>query len=169
MQDLGVIEDAKAKVLDDAGRCFVRVQDIAKNTFDTPREAVRILQILRAEIYEDLNQIQHEHLIICAAEWLLSGGVCDLNTEWYWNPRQTGDDVEPDLRGVANGVTLVSAEITTSANPVGTIDSRMRNTLAKLSQQSGNLFYFVQTEAMAKRAETKIRKSGWSIQVILLP
>ncbi|MBP5055220.1 hypothetical protein [Pseudomonas chlororaphis] len=169
MQVLGVIEEAKTKVLNDARRCLERVQDIAKITFGTSSEAVRILQRLRSEVYEDLNQIQHEHLIICAAEWLLSWGICDLDTQWYWNPRQTGDATEPDLHGMQNEVIVVSAEITTSAKPEGSIDSRMRNTLAKLSQQSGQLFYFVQTEAMANRAETKILKAGWSIQVAQLP
>jgi hypothetical protein len=168
MQRLGTIEEAKAKVLDDSRRCMARVRSIAEASFDTSDAAVRVLQQVRADTYEDLNQIQHEHLILCAAEWLLAQSICASDTEWYWNPRQTGDRTEPDLAGVVNGATVVSAEITTSANPDGLIDTRMRKTLEKLSRQSGQLFYFVRTHAMATRANTKVRKAGWRIRVTQL-
>jgi len=169
MQRLGTIEEAKAKILDDARRCMERIRSIAEVSFETPDDAVRVLQRVRAETYEDLNQIQHEHLIVCAAEWLMTRSICAPDTQWYWNPRQTGDNTEPDLAGIANGTTVVSAEITTSAKPDGVIDTRMRNTLEKLTQQPGQLFYFVRTQSMATRARTKVRKAGWSIQVTQLP
>lgn len=168
MQRLGTIEEAKTKVLDDSRRCMNRIRSIAEEPFDTPDAAVRVIQQIRAETYEDLNQIQHEHLIVCAAEWILAQNICAPDTHWYWNPRQTGDHSEPDLAGVVNGATVVSAEITTSAKPDGVIDTRMRKTLEKLSRQSGQLFYFVRTRAMATRAETKIRKAGWNIRVTQL-
>lgn len=168
MQRLGTIEEAKSKVLDDSRRCMERIRSIAEASIDTPDAAVRVLQRVRAETYEDLNQIQHEHLIVCAAEWLLAQNICARDTQWYWNPRQTGDHAEPDLAGVLNGVTVVSAEITTSEKPNGVIDTRMRKTLEKLSRQTGQLFYFVRTQAMATRADTKIRKAGLSIRVTQL-
>lgn len=166
MQRLGTFEEARSKVLTDVRQCIARVQRISSEPFDDPDTAVTILQRLRGETYEDLNQIQHEHLILCAVDWLLTQRICPSDTQWYWNPRQTGDNAQPDLVGKRHGASLVSAEITTSANPEGKIDTRMRNTLAKLAQQSGRLFYFVRTNAMAIRANTKIRKGGWDIEVV---
>ena len=87
---------------------------------------------------------------------------------WYWNPRQTGDHTEPDLRGIYSGAILVSAEITTSEKPVGTIDSRMKKILTKLAAMQGEKFYFVRTSEMRQRAATKITKGGWEIEVIQL-
>jgi len=168
MQSLGTIQEAKAKVLADAKRCMERIRILSATSFDTASQAVQVLQRIRSEAYEDLNQIQHEHLIACAAEWLVEHEDCPPETRWDWNPRQTGDHTEPDLVGRVGGVILVSAEITTSARPDGVIDTRMRNTLAKLSQQDGRLHYFVQTAAMATRAATKIRKAGWNIRVTQL-
>lgn len=169
MHPLGNIDEAKSKVLADAQHCMERIRRIAEIPFHTSGEAVQILQRVRSETYEDLNQIQHEHLIVCAAEWFLAQGISDPETQWYWNPRQTGDHAEPDLAGTNNGVAVISAEITTSAKPDGVIDTRMRKTLAKLSKQRGQLHYFVQTPAMAARAATKIRKAGWNIRVTQLP
>lgn len=169
MHRLGTIEEAKIKVLVDAQRCMERIRGIVGIPFDTASEAVLILQRVRSETYEDLNQIQHEHLILCAAEWLLAERLCGPETQWHWNPRQTGAHIEPDLAGTNDGIVVVSAEITTSAKPDGVIDTRMRKTLAKLSQQEGRLYYFVQTPAMAIRAATKIRKAGWNIRVTQLP
>src|SRR5690606_34186229 len=97
MHRLGTIEEARAKVLADGRRCMERIRTIASTPFDDPDTAVEILQRVRSESYEDLNQIQHEHLILCAVEWLLKDGVCPSETEWHWNPRQTGDHTEPDL------------------------------------------------------------------------
>ena len=169
MLRLGTIEEAKQKVLDDARLCMARIKAISEDSFDTPSDAVRVLQRVRSETYEDLNQIQHQHLIVCAAEWFLTQNICKPETRWYWNPRQTGDHTEPDLAGIANGGIVVSAEITTSAKPEGVIDTRMRKTLTKLSEQQGSLFYFVRTQAMAARAATKIGKAGWNIKVVQLP
>ena len=168
MQILRTTQEAKEKVLRDAKLCMDRIRGIAEIPFDTAGDAVRVLQRIRSEAYEDLNQIQHEHLIVCAAEWLISQNICKTDTQWRWNPRQTGDHSEPDLVGASGGEIVISAEITTSARPEGVIDSRMRKTLEKLSQQAGQLFYFVQTQPMATRAATKIRKSGWNIQVAKL-
>ena len=63
---------------------------------------------------------------------------------------------------------MISAEITTSEKPVGTIDSRMQKTLAKLAEMQGAKFYFVRTPQMQQRANTKITKVGWNIEVVQL-
>lgn len=115
------------------------------------------------------HQIQHEHMILLAADWLIREGRCDARTEWSWNPRQTGDNTEPDLRGCLDGAITVSAEITTSKKPDGVIATRMAGTLQKLSQMQGALFYFVRTDSMSNRARTKTKKAQWPIEVVRLP
>ena len=168
MERLGTFESAKSKVLADIRQCIATVKTFSAQPFETAEDGVCILRNLRNETYEDLNQIQHEHLIVQAAQWLITEGACPASTEWYWNPRQTGDHQEPDLRGVHESAIIISAEITTSENPAGIIDSRMRNTLAKLARAEGNKYYFVRTEQMRQRASTKIAKSGWPIKAIKL-
>lgn len=169
MELLGTISEATAKVLKDVRRCVATIQALSAEPFETATSGVAVLQRLRSETYEDLNQIQHEHLIVLAAEWLVTEHVCPPTTEWSWNPRQTGTNAEPDLQGRNNGAVILSAEITTSATPDGVIDTRMRKTLKKLSGSDGMKYYFVRTESMCRRANTKVSKAGWSIQVVLLP
>jgi hypothetical protein len=131
-------------------------------------EAVALLARLREEVYEDLNQLQHEHLIIRAAVWLRDNNLVPPDTSWSWNPRQTGDHTEPDLAAEVRGARVASAEITASANPQGVIDTRMAKTLAKLNGMTGAKYYFVRTEAMRQRAQTKVTKAAWSIRVVSL-
>lgn len=130
---------------------------------------VVVLQELRAGTYEDLNQIQHEFMIVRAAEWLLTQKRVPMETVWFWNPRQTGPANEPDLRGEHQGAIVVSAEITTSTEPKGVIDKRMQATLHKLSVMDGDRFYFTASAAMCQRARTKIRKAAWRIEAVYLP
>lgn len=127
--------------------------------------AVDTLRAIRANTYENINQLQHAALILKAAR-SLTGKYEDAN--WYWHPFQTGGADEPDLKANINEKTILSAEITTSENPVGTIDRRMNKTIKKLSKMEGTLYYFVQTKAMAVRAKTKIKKIGGEITVVNL-
>lgn len=168
MEKLGTFSKTHKKVLSDAQNALGALQKLSSRQCKTVEEAIGILDQLRKETYEDLNQIQHEHMIIQAAEWLIAKRGCSPQTQWLWNPRQTGDASEPDLRGVCSGAVKVSAEITTSEKPAGTIDSRMRKTLDKLAKMEGDKFYFVRTPKMHQRAETKIKKAGWEIEVVLL-
>jgi hypothetical protein len=168
MELLGTFDAAHAKVLQDAQRCLEAIQRHASRPFNTAAQGVQILRDLRRESYEELNQIQHEHLIIHGAEWLVRHKRCNASAQWHWNPRQTGDATEPDLRGVVDGKVVVSAEVTASQNPVGVIDTRMHKTLAKLAHSAGERFYFVSTPSMLRRAQTKVRKNGWPIEVVLL-
>lgn len=131
-------------------------------------DGLALLKKIRSETYEDLNQIQHEHMILIAVDWLMKDRQWPADAQWYWNPRQTGNGSEPDLRVTLKEKTILSAEITTSEKPEGAIDSRMKYTLEKLVQMEGDKHYFVRSASMATRANTKITKAGWSINVIQL-
>jgi len=126
---------------------------------------IKILRDLRKVNYEDLNQIQHEAMILRAARSINLSDCYGDNIKWYWNPRQTGLAQEPDLRGKIAGEIVVSAEITTSENPVGTIDARMASTLKNLNNMPGKKIYFVRTETMESRAKTKVLKCGYQIEI----
>jgi hypothetical protein len=129
------------------------------------KDAIALLTRLRKEIYEDLNQVQHEEMAIRAARSLEASDLADHEVEWHWNPRQGGTDQEPDLRGIVDGQIVVSAEITTSERPVGTIDGRMKTTLDKLSTLPGQKLYCVRSVEMDKRAKTKVNNARYHIEV----
>ena len=169
MDRLGTFADARAKVLADIRRFLSRVQSLSATPVDVVEAGIGVLKVLREDAYEDLNQIQHEFMIVCAAEWLLTQKWCSQATVWSWNPRQTGTVDEPDLRGEFGGVVIASGEITTSTEPKGLIDSRMRDTLRKLSAMDGRKFYFTASSSMCKRARTKIQRAGWEIEAVQLP
>lgn len=162
------IEDAaraEAKVLRDMQEIVSHLRRLSALDVKDVREGIARLREIRSSVYENLNQIQHEYLLLRGLGWLLENGF-DSKVEWEWNPRQTGSGNEPDLRGSVNGSIVVSAEASTSENPVGIIDGRMRDTLAKLSQMEGRKFYFVGAAGMAQRAKTKTRKANWLINVV---
>lgn len=168
MTPLISLDAAEQEVLAEARKLLATVRLHAANDPKTVPDAVAVLSALRKDIYEDLNQIQHEYFIIKGARWLLGTSVVAPEVSWQWNPRQTGTAAEPDLGGDLNGDRVVSAEVTTSTDPRGKIDKRMASTLAKLNAMPGRKFYFVCAEAMRQRAETKIEKSAWDIQVVCL-
>ena len=158
---------AEAKVLADIQAVLSTIKQLSGQQVDNVQLGVAQLRIIRSSVYEDMNQIQHEYLILRALSWLFQKGFASEIT-WEWNPRQTGTANEPDLRGSANGTVLISAEASASERPVGVIDSRMKRTLHKLSQMAGQKYYFVCSEEMACRARTKIAKQGWPITVVRL-
>ena len=168
MTPLGPLDAAERSVLNEARTLLAAVRRHAAEDPQTVAEAVTILVRLREGVYENLNQLQHEYLIIRAAVWLRENGLVPPDAAWFWNPRQTGDQTEPDLAADQAGARVVSAEVTASANPKGVIDSRMAKTLAKLNRMPGSKYYFVGTEAMRQRAQTKVSKSCWSIRVVSL-
>ncbi len=145
------------------------LQRLTQHIPDEVGEAILSLSTIRREVYEHLNQLQHEHLILKARHYLQALPGMPADATWEWNPRQTGDYREPDLRATHQGVVLVSAEVTTSEKPVGVIGSRMGTTLIKLNQMKGELYYFVRTEAMKRRADFKVKRDGLNIQVAYLP
>jgi hypothetical protein len=168
MKSLGSFQLALNKVMDDARNLLITLRNLSIREPTDAIEAIRILEDIRQEVYEHLNQIQHEYLIIRAAMWLESIDPSLNRVIWLWNPRQTGDKDEPDLAAEQQSVRIVSAEVTASRNPVGVIDKRMIQTLKKLSEMQGNKFYFVRTESMFQRAQTKVVKYKWNIKVVLL-
>jgi len=135
---------------------------------ETVSQAIQALAALREEVYEDLNQLQHEYLILRAAQWLLMNGVVPRDIQWQWNPRQTGDESEPDLAGDVTGKRIISAEVTTSKKPQGKIAERMALTLAKLSRMPGAQYYFICSNPMKQLAETKIAKAAWNIRAVCI-
>jgi hypothetical protein len=168
MDRIDDIQKAKDKVLADMNIFLSRVRKLcSENAFDLD-DGLSKLRHIRSSVYENLNQIQHEYLILQGLIWLNSNGHMPASTQWYWNPRQTGDSTEPDLRGTLNGKVIISAEATTSEKPQGVIDTRMRNTMVKLNEMEGEKFYFVRTNAMETRAKTKIKNNSWQISVIKL-
>jgi hypothetical protein len=168
MTPLGPLDAAERSVLTGARTLLAAVQRHAAEDPRTVAEAVTILARLREEVYEDLNQLQHEYLIIRAAVWLRENGLVPPDAAWLWNPRQTGDQTEPDLAADQAGARVISAEITASVKPRGVIDRRMAKTLAKLNGMPGSKYYFVCTEAMRQRAQTKVSRSCWPIRVVSL-
>jgi hypothetical protein len=168
MLTLGTLVEAKEKVWSDAQQLIQQVKTICAASVASVEQAIALLMQLREETAEDINQIQHEHMILVAAEWLVYSNRCDENTLWQWNPRQTGGADEPDLRGLNSTQVIISAEITTSLLPQGVIDSRMAKTLRKLSAMQGARYYFVRTDTMAARARTKVRKNEYQIEVVQL-
>lgn len=166
MQTVGNISDARCKVEADISWLLKEVRRLVDQGFGSVEDGIALLRQLRREVYEDLNQIQHEYAILKAAEWLMNNSRYGAGIVWAWNPRQTGNATEPDLRGILKGQIVISAEVTTSAKPSGVIDTRMAKTLVKLAQMEGEKFYFVVTSAMQTRAVTKIKKAGAEIEVV---
>jgi hypothetical protein len=156
---------AEAKVLRDMQGIVSKIRRLSAQDVNDVHLGIVRLREIRSSIYEDLNQIQHEYLILQGLGWILANGF-DSEIEWEWNPRQTGSANEPDLRGSLNDSILISAEASASENPIGMVDKRMKETLEKLSQMEGQKFYFVRTDAMANRARTKIAKKNWSVKVV---
>jgi hypothetical protein len=127
---------------------------------------ITFLADLRRTIYEDINQLQHEALILRAIEWLRPSLPAEVH--WLWNPRQQGGRAEPDLRAVVGNEVMVSAEAFAAELPRGVIDSRIRQALEKLLGMEGRKFYFACTPRMERRARSKARNLGLDITVQLL-
>jgi len=168
MKPLSSLESASNDVLDNARKLLASLRSHVIIEPNTPKDAIKKLQHIRDDTAESLNQIQHEYSIIQAVKWLQINHPELMDASWSWNPRQTGGYNEPDLVVYRQDEIMVSAEITTSTIPQGLIDSRMRDTLEKLNQMQGKKFYFVLTDAMKKRALTKVKKGGWNINIVLL-
>lgn len=166
MEEIIDIEQAKDKVLSDMNKFIKTIRGFVGEDVSSLSYGLVKLRNIRSSVYENLNQIQHEYLILQGLLWLSENGFDQSNIRWYWNPRQTGDGEAPDLQAKVDGKIVLSAEATTSENPQGVIDSRMRDTLIKLNQMEGHKYYFIRTEAMRNRALTKVTRSGLSVEVV---
>jgi len=167
MERLRDIDAERSRVLQEIQSLTSDVADIVAAEVETLDDGIRMLASLREEADELTNQLQHEALILEAASEIAKD-FGDLCIKWSWNPRQEGNSDEPDLRGEADGQIVVSAEATTSTQPQGVIDTKMRDTLHKMSHFPGKRIYCVRTPEMRQRAETKIRKAGYDIKVRML-
>ena len=170
MEILGTLGEAEAKVLNDASTLLANLSRLGGAAPQSAEEAVGILAQVRDIAYENLNQIQHEYLILGTVRYLVETSKVSHDVEWQWNPRQTGGFNEPDLRGARAGIVVVSAEVTASRRPIGTILTRMQGTLKKLSGKSfaGDKYYVVRTEAMAKAARAIVQREEYPIIVVRL-
>lgn len=165
MQRISSLAEAEAKVLADMKEFFQMVRSRTPQEIKSTVQGAKAMRELRSAVYENLNQIQHEYLLVRAMQWLVEEKRVPSSVVWFWNPRQTGDSSEPDLQGKSGNEIVLSGEATTSEKPQGVIDTRMKKTLEKLSTMPGNQYYFVRSEAMASRARTKCAKEGWRIEV----
>ena len=168
MEQITSINAMGDRLLNKLKTCIVTIRDLVQREVSSIDEGIATLRHLRRKVYEDLNQVQHESLLLTSVRWLEANIPQCANAEWYWNPRQTGGSTEPDLRCVRDGQIIVSAEATTSEEPKGSIDTRMRDTLAKLSEMPGQRYYFVRTESMAQRARGKVLNNRHDIKIITL-
>ena len=157
-----VIAIEEAKILSRMRECGARIQQLLEPGFPDVSSGVALLRRLRSGSAEEINQLQHAALALAAVRHIQAQRPT-ATLRWFWHPFQTGGIDEPDLRATDGARVVISAEVTASERPVGVIDRRMAHTLRKLATMPGDLFYFVRTDAMHRRAETKIRNSGYAI------
>ena len=162
--------EEREKAMGNANRVLEKIRDIVAPKTEHPHDAVSLLDQVRRAVYEDLNQIPHEMLILDAIEWLLAQQKCPPDTQWSWNPRQTGGANEPDIVGRHSDSVVVSCEVTASFSPKGAIKTRMHKTLNKLAEMEGDLYYFVRTETMANCAYKQLGSDNPNhVTVVPLP
>ncbi len=166
MERITDIEHIMGKVLADMNNFISTVRKFVGEEVSSLSDGLTVLRNIRSSIYENLNQIQHEYLILQGLLWLSENGFNQPEIIWYWNPRQTGNTEEPDLRATLNGKILLSAEATTSEIPQGEIDSRMKHTLLKLNEMEGTRYYFIRTTSLENRARTKVTGGRLLIEVV---
>lgn len=165
MEKIINLPGAKNKVLRDMQKCIKQIRRLSIIDPENIKDGIDILRKIRAEAYEDINQIQHEEMILRAVEYLQENEFYGAEIVWYWNARQTGGANEPDLRGQNSNHIIISAEITTSEKPTGTLAQRMQTTLKKLNEMDGRRYYFVRTSTMENRAMKKIERNNYTIEV----
>lgn len=166
MERITDIDHIRGKVLADMNNFINTIREFVGEEVSSINDGLTVLQNLRSSVYEDLNQIQHEYLILQGILWLSENGFNQPDIFWYWNPRQTGNIEEPGRRATRNGKILLSAEATTAEIPQDLIVSRMNQTLLKLNETEGTRYYFVRTTSMENRARTKITGGRLLIEVI---
>ena len=167
MKEIGDIISAETKLLNELKGMFAHFRLAGKVEPINLELGLEILQNLRSLVYENMNQLQHEALILKVVKLLEAESYPSVAVRWLWNPRQTGSKDEPDLRGInSRGRVIVSAEVTSSPSPKGAIDKRMEQTLVKLSAMPGDKYYVVTSEEMERRAKSKIQNLGYEIAVL---
>ncbi len=161
-----IINKEKSSIQKRIKMFFDNIKNIAEyKTNDIQSNLITIYE-LRTKIYEELNQLQHAYLIILAAEELKKEHK-EINI-WFWHPEQTSSLGYTDLTGFCNDKVILRAEVTTSAKPQGSIDTRMYNVLEKLNDYPGLKYYYVVTKEMKQRAEIKKRKHNYNVEIRLI-
>ncbi|MBN1367032.1 MAG: hypothetical protein JW967_03810 [Dehalococcoidales bacterium] len=168
MEAIGDITIAESKIINQLKALFSHFHLAGQTEVTDLGKSLEILKSLRHLVYEDMNQLQHEALILKTAKYIQTTNYPTVAINWSWNPRQTGSKDEPDLQGFSQGKAIISAEVTTSLSPQGTIDSRMAKTLEKLSKMAGDKYYVIITEKMEMRARSKLDNLGYRINVLRL-
>ena len=166
MERITDIEHIMNKVLADMNNFINTVRKFVGEEVLSMSDGLTMLRNVRSSVSENLNQIQHEYLILQGFLWLSENGFNQPEIIWYWSPRQTGNTEEPDLRATLNGKIVLSAKAATSEVPQGVIDFRMNHTLLKLNEMEGTRYYFIRTTAMENRARTKITGGRLLIEVV---
>ncbi len=113
---IGNVVRAKEAVLSDIRSLCDRFNEVSRRTVESAYDGIQLLRAIRSAVYEDLNQLPHEYLLLAGIRWLTARGFA-TDAEWSWDPRQTGDSSEPDIRAIERGVVTISAEATTSEKP----------------------------------------------------
>lgn len=156
----------RVRVLSAIKECASILRELSAREVVDLESGIALLVDIRRRVYEDLNQLQHEALILRAVERLSSSLPAEVR--WFWNPRQQGGGEEPDLRAIVGNEIVISAEASAAELPRGVIDGRIRQALEKLCRMEGRKFYFTCTPEMERRARTKARNRGFNITVQLL-
>lgn len=157
MQPLPSTSSARQQLVDQIQGVLEHIKSCADTHTNSLADSLGLLDLLRRNIYENLNQVQHRALLLDAADHLAERHGADI--AWFWHPEQTGTASEPDLRGVnVLGEVVFSAEASASHAPIGSIDTHMRKTLTSLSAMPGERYYFARTTKMINRAITKASK-----------
>jgi hypothetical protein len=165
MKDLNV-ESEKLILIKNIENWYNKMNEQLKLRPPSVEKQIEHLSLIRKDIYEDLNQIPHKAMIILVAEELQKE-FPKIN-RWTWHPMQTSHPDFADLTGYINNEILLNIEVTTSLEPLGTIDGRMKTTLLSLNNKIGQRIYYVRTIKMLQRANTKIKTNGLKLEVRLI-
>jgi hypothetical protein len=165
MDELGSFEQARRSVLADAQRTLAGIKRVAADPADSIAATIAVLHGVRKQAQDCLQQIQHQQMIVSAAEWLVRHRAGGESLRWLWNPRSS-ERGTADLVGLEGDAVLVCAEVNALDEPIGVSDAQMRRALSKLAAMDGSRYYFVRSGSMKRRAVTRVVKSGWDIAVV---
>ncbi len=129
---------------------------------------INTLEEVSKQTLNSFHRLRKLLFAIKAGEWLNKNVKPEWKVSWEYFHHQLKDSNTPDIKGVSGRKTVASAFVSISEKPVGVVDKRIASNLWKLSQMKGELYYFVRSDQMKKRAESKIKKSKYQIKVVVL-
>ena len=165
MKQLKDIPSEEAAILASLRECVARIQQLIAPAITDVSSGVFRASFAAQRSRRGHHQLKHAALVLEAARHIQSQRPETASLDWYWHPFQTGGIDEPDLQARSGSEVVISAEATASECPDGAIDTRMAHTLKKLQAMPGERFYFVRTESMQQRAQTKVQKAGYAISI----